>query len=198
MDITVEQTSLIQRTLLAVYLCLDLPRPQILDEKAFERDAAMFDPAGEYDTHHHHDAETDQQGAGKVGQGVADIEDKAHGNNHTHQYSKEQRQTVAVTLRPQRLELHTLVLLHHHCPQERCDDKYRQDACDGIGVWAQFLSRQQLVHKGQREGEHQGDGRRRKDGIHHGVDAHLRQQPLPVALLLRMLMAHRQMVHRHD
>ena len=57
---------------------------------------------------------------------------------------------------------------------------------------------QQIAHQRQHEGEHQGDDGCRKDGVGGGVDQHLADQRFPLALLLRLGMAHREMVQNMD
>ena len=65
---------------------------------------------------------------------------------------------VAVALGPQFLPLFRAVLLHHHGTQERCYEQHRKYTRDSVGIPVQCPSGQQLLHEGQYEGEHHGNG----------------------------------------
>ena len=75
MDITIQQFAFIQRTFLAMYLCLDIPRAQVEHEETLQSDAAVLDPAREDDTDEYRNTNSHDQGAGELAQVVADIED---------------------------------------------------------------------------------------------------------------------------
>ena len=158
MDITVQQTTFIERALLAMHLSLDFTRAQVQDEEPFQTDAPVLDATREYNHQQSQDANGYHDGIGEMGEVGADIEDKGYGNDATHQDGKQQWQTVAVALSPQGPELQTAILLHHHRTEEGRDEQDGQQTRDGVGILYQVLSRQQLKHEGAYKGKHDGDG----------------------------------------
>ena len=141
-DIAVEQLTLVERTFLAMHLSLDIARTQILYKQAFEGDGAMLGRARKHREHNDQDADGNHQGWRKAAEEVADIEDKSHRYEHTHHDGKRQRNTIAITLGPQRLPLLAVVLLHHHGAQERCNEEDGEQTSDGVGIPMELPTRQ--------------------------------------------------------
>ena len=100
MDIAVQQSSFVQRTFLAVYLCLNVARTQVQHKESLQFDTARLDGSRDHHQRYDHYSDGNQDGVGEMAQIVADVEDIRYGNDDAHQDSKQQGQTVLVALLP--------------------------------------------------------------------------------------------------
>ena len=158
----------------------------------------MLGGAREYYEHYYKETYGNHKCWLETAEEIADIEYKSHRYKHTHHHGKCQRNTIAITLGPQRLPLLAVVLLHHHGAQERCNEEDGEQTSDGVGIPMELPTRQQLTGEGQHKGEHQRNGGRGEDGIDNGVDRHLSEQTFPFAILLTMGAANGECVKGFD
>ena len=197
-DISIQQMTRIERTLLAVHLGGNIARTQVVDKEALHHDAALLDVARCHHQQYHHGSDADDERIGEAREVVDDVEDERQGDDVSHHDGEEQRDAVDAAFHPQALPFRTVVLFHHDGAQERRNQYHREQTRKGVGIPVQLPAWQQIAHQRQHEGEHHGDGCRRKDRVGDGVDSHLADERLPFALLLRRRMAHRKMVQNVD
>ena len=83
-----------------MHLCLDVARTQVQHKESLQLDTALLDRSRDHHQRYDHHSDGNHDGVGQMAQIVADVEDIRHGNDDTHQDSKQQGQTVLVALLP--------------------------------------------------------------------------------------------------
>ena len=119
MDIAIEQTTLVEGTLLAMHLSLDVARTEVLHKQTLEGDATTLHGTREDDQSQGYHSDGDDERIGEVAELMTDIEDEGEGNDHAHDHREDEGQAVAIALCPQGLPLFAAILLHDHRTQER-------------------------------------------------------------------------------
>ena len=179
-DLAVEQSALVERPFAPEGLGLDLAAPEVLDEETLEADAPFLQTAREHHQHDCAEGDGDEQRVGEARQVVGDIEDVGGGDGQSDQDGEDERGAVGAPLRPERLELLGVVLLHHEGAQEGGDHQYGGDAADGVaGPVGPRQFGGEFAAEGQGEGEHQRDDGDGEDAVDQRVDHHGAQEALP-------------------
>ena len=140
-----------------MHLGLDIARTQVLYKEALERDATMLGATRKDDEHDNYKADGNHESIGESAQEIADVEDKANGDDYAYQDGEQQWQTVAIALGPQGFPLLAAILLHNHGAQEGGDECHGKHARDGVGIPMQLPTWQHFAGNGQHKGKHQGD-----------------------------------------
>lgn len=175
MDVAVDELVFEERLALTGDLCCNISGVEIFYEAALYPHRPFLQSARQCHEDDDDNGQRDDDGVGKAGEIVADIEEDGCCDGNSHQDGKDERQTVETAFCPQYFRFLAVVVFHHQSSHKGCYADKGEESCGPIGPPVG----EQMSEELQNESEHDSGDGDAENGVDEGVDNHLLQQLSP-------------------